>query len=53
MKRLSDYQGEEAIELWADLLDPISDILTDKEKLEDQRILQNIRQPPQSGAADS
>lgn len=31
MKRLSDYQGEEAIELWADLLDPISDILTDKE----------------------
>ncbi len=29
MKRLSDYQGEEAIELWADLLDPISDILTD------------------------
>lgn len=31
MKRLSDYQGEEAIELWADLLDPISDILTDTE----------------------
>ena len=31
MKRLSDYQGEEAVELWADLLDPISDILTDKE----------------------
>lgn len=31
MKRLSDYQGEDAIELWADLLDPISDILTDAE----------------------
>lgn len=31
MKRLSDYKGDEAIELWADLLDPISDILTDKE----------------------
>ena len=28
MKKLSDYQGEEAIELWADLLDPISDICT-------------------------
>ena len=31
MKRLSDYQGEEAIDLWADLLDPISVILTDTE----------------------
>lgn len=31
MKRLSDYKGDEAIELWADLLDPISEILTDKE----------------------
>lgn len=31
MKRLSDYTGDEAIELWADLLDPISDILTDKD----------------------
>ena len=31
MKRLSDYQGNDAIELWADLLDPISDIMTDKE----------------------
>ena len=31
MKRLSDYQGEEALELWSDLLDPISDILTDTE----------------------
>ena len=27
MKKLSDYQGDEAIELWADLLDPISAIL--------------------------
>ena len=31
MKKLSDYKDEEAIELWADLLDPISTILTDKE----------------------
>ena len=31
MRRLSDYQGEAAVDLWADLLDPISDILTDKE----------------------
>lgn len=29
MVRLSDYQGEEAIELWADLLDPISAIIGD------------------------
>lgn len=31
MKTLSDYKGEEAIELWADLIDPLSAILTDKE----------------------
>jgi methanogenic corrinoid protein MtbC1 len=30
MKKLSDYKGDEAIELWADLLDPISAILNDK-----------------------
>ena len=30
MKKLSDYKGDEAIELWADLLDPISTILTDE-----------------------
>lgn len=29
MKKLSDFKGEEAIELWTDLLDPISVILTD------------------------
>lgn len=34
MKRLSDYTGDQAIELWADLLDPISEILTDKEVAE-------------------
>lgn len=27
MKRLSDYKGEEAIELWADLLDPVTALL--------------------------
>ena len=31
MKRLSDYQGEEALALWGDLLEPISEILTDAE----------------------
>ena len=30
MKKLSDYKGEEAIELWADLLDPFIDIVGDK-----------------------
>ena len=29
MKKLSDYTGEEAIELWADLLDPIVEIVGD------------------------
>ena len=27
MKKLSDYQGEEALELWADLLDPVAKII--------------------------
>ena len=31
MKRLSDYTGDEAIELWADLLEPISKILGDEQ----------------------
>lgn len=31
MKKLSDYTGDEAIELWADLLDPLTVILEDKE----------------------
>lgn len=31
MKRLSEYKGEEAIELWADLLEPLTAILGDKE----------------------
>lgn len=31
MKRLSDYKGEEAIELWGDLLDSITKILGDKD----------------------
>ena len=30
MKKLSDYKGDEAIELWADLLDPLTKILGDK-----------------------
>lgn len=31
MKKLSDYKDEEAIELWADLLDPFATILADAE----------------------
>lgn len=31
MKTLSDYQGEEAIELWGDLLELVSPILSDKQ----------------------
>lgn len=31
MKRLSDYKGEEAIELWADLLEPLSVIFTNED----------------------
>lgn len=30
MKKLSDYKGEEAIDLWANMLDPLSRILSDK-----------------------
>lgn len=31
MKKLSDYKGEEAIELWGDLLEPIVTITSDDE----------------------
>lgn len=31
MKKLSDYQGAEAIELWAELLEPCTEILTSAE----------------------
>lgn len=34
MKRLSDYKGEEAIDLWADLLEPLTVIFSDKELIE-------------------
>ena len=30
MKKLSEFKDEEAIELWADLLDPITKIFSDK-----------------------
>jgi hypothetical protein len=39
MRKLSDFKGDEAIELWADLIDPLSIILTDT----------NIRDVVQSG----
>lgn len=39
MKKLSDYKGDEAIELWADLLDPLNEILSDD----------NVRKVIQSG----
>lgn len=31
MKMLSDYTGDEAIELWGDLLDPLTKIVSDKD----------------------
>lgn len=31
IKKLSDYKGDEAIELWADLIDPIARIIADDE----------------------
>ena len=31
MKKLSDYKGEDAIDLWADLLEPISAITSDRD----------------------
>lgn len=31
MKKLSDYKGEEAIDLWADLMEPAARILADKQ----------------------
>lgn len=34
MKKLSDYKGEEAIDLWVDLLDLMSDIFKDKKVAE-------------------
>ena len=30
MRRLSDFKGDEAIDLWADLLEPLTKILGDK-----------------------
>lgn len=31
MKKLSDYKGEKAIDLWADLIELAADIMTDEE----------------------
>lgn len=31
MKKFSDYKGDEAIDLWADLLEPITNIISDPE----------------------
>ena len=31
MKRLSDYEGEEAILLWADIIEPVNVLMNDKE----------------------
>lgn len=42
MKRLSDYKDEQAIDLWADLLDPLSEILTDNEV---QRVVKDGQAP--------
>lgn len=34
MRSLSEYTGDEALDLWADLLDPITEIMSDKDLLE-------------------
>lgn len=31
MKKLSDYEGDEAIELWGDLIEPITKLIADDE----------------------
>jgi len=31
MKRLSDYKNDEALELWGDIIEPMSAIITDEE----------------------
>lgn len=42
MKRLSDYVDNDAIELWADLLDPISAILSDRQMA---KVIQGNKNP--------
>lgn len=42
MRSLSDYQGEEALELWADLLEPITQIIGDPEIA---KVLQSKKPP--------
>lgn len=46
MKKLSDYTGEEAIELWADILGPAAKILSDKEiakKYRSQSVIDTVK----------
>lgn len=42
MKKLSDYKDEEAIELWADLLDPMTNIFSDKKVV---KVIQSKKPP--------
>jgi hypothetical protein len=35
MKKLSDYKGEDALDLWADILDPLMSIFQDEEFLKE------------------
>jgi len=42
MKKLSDYTGDEAIELWADLLEPLTAILGDKKVV---KVIQSKKPP--------
>lgn len=41
MRKLSDYKGEDAVELWADLMEPLGSILTNEK----------VRQTVKSGGA--
>lgn len=49
MKGLSDYKGEEAIELWADLLEPVNTIMGDEEVV--KIIKSNKKSPMQKASA--
>ena len=42
IKTFSDYKGEDAIDLWVDMLDPITNIMADKSLLE-MRKIKNVK----------
>lgn len=53
MKRLSDYHDEDAIELWADLLEPISRIMKNIEIGEDEASIDIARKVLKTNKEDA